>query len=723
MPTRLSFALLSLVLLSGLSCGGEDGGKKKPEVFDGEVGTVLFATQVPIGGLGTVVSTFANHQGSFEAAPRGGDLMLRYPDGTLRNLTREAGFGDAGEEQGANGIAVRGPVVHWDGNRALFAMAIGGPTEQFQRPESFWQLYEVTGLAKGETAVITKVEGQPEDFNNVSPAYGSDDAILFASDRPRNGERHHYPLLDEYESEPSTAGIYRIEDGSRALSLIEHAPSGVFNISVDTVGRVIFTKWDHLQRDQQGDSPGGVDTYQPYTYADESAAAATTDSMVGQETFPEPRSESDPAYDSALEPHRFNQFFVWEVNQDGTDEETLNHVGRQEWGGTFSEGSFRDDPTLGFRAPDLRRGSTIDLPDDGGAFQVRQDPTDPAWYLATVSQEFGTGSSGVIVLIEGDPEVNPEDMRVVPLTPYTEEANVPRDTGYYRNALRLGDGTYLAVHTDATGTLQNSGSNTAPNWNFEFRIKVLEANGDRYQAGATLTAGIERTVSWWSPDERASWSGLLWELDPVEVAPRARPPIRQSTLPDIEKAVFASAGVDPAELRTWLQERDLALLVSRNVTSRDRNDVQQPYLLTVPGGVSSADGNPAGHEVENIQFFQADYLRSYNNLREGRRPLARPMHGADLLSNEGGPEGSAAIGADGSMAAFVPARRALAWQLVDPSDEPVVRERNWISFAPGEIRVCASCHGINKLDHQGKPVPENPPAALGDLLSRWKTLN
>lgn len=42
--------------------------------------------------------------------------MIRYPDGTLRNLTRDAGFGD-GVQQGANAIAVREPSVHWSGNR------------------------------------------------------------------------------------------------------------------------------------------------------------------------------------------------------------------------------------------------------------------------------------------------------------------------------------------------------------------------------------------------------------------------------------------------------------------------------------------------------------------------------------------------------------------------------------------------------------------------------
>lgn len=715
-----SVSLLLAGLLALSSCGDSD--KKKEEVFDGELGSLLFVTQVPIGGLGSIVGTFNNHTGSIESALRGGDLMIRYPNGELRNLTREAGFGEVGEFQTGNAIAVREPTVHWSGNRALFSMVIGGALEQFDRSVAHnWQIYEVDGLAQGETATIRKIAGQPETFNNVSPIYGSDDAILFASDRPRNGEMHHYPTLDEYESMASNVGIYRLyEEGE--LTLIEHSPSGVFNLSLDSHGRVIFTKWDHLQRDQQGDNESVAADFRPVTHADESANAATSTALEGAESFPEPRTEADPGYDSAIEPHRFNQFFVWEVNQDGSEEETLNHVGRQEWGGSFTEGSIKDDEALGFRAPNLVRRNQLDLPDDGGAFQVRQDPTDPVWYVATNAQEFATGSAGQVVLLEGDPEVNPEDMRVLPLTPDPEEASVPEDTGYFRNPLRMTDGTYVAVHTDATGNLENDGSREAPDWNYDFRIKVLEADGDRYRAGANLTEGIQRTLQWWTPDEMASWSGTLWELDVVEVAPRERPPLRASILPDIEKTIFDDEGVNPDELRGWLAERDLAMVVSRNMTSRDRNDVQQPYRLSVPGGVSSAGSN-AGYDIDHIQFFQADYVRSYGgNIAAGRRVLARPMHGPDLITDTAGPEGSVAIGLDGSMAAFVPARRAMAWQLVAPDQSAVVRERNWISFGPGEIRVCASCHGINKEDHAGLGIPENPPEALRDLLQTWKAL-
>ena len=92
---------------------------------------ILFVTQVPMQGdpFASRMSTFANHLPSMLALPRGGDLMIRYPDGTLRNLTKEAGYGMEGQ-QGANAIAVREPAVHWSGTKAIFSMVVGGPPQR-----------------------------------------------------------------------------------------------------------------------------------------------------------------------------------------------------------------------------------------------------------------------------------------------------------------------------------------------------------------------------------------------------------------------------------------------------------------------------------------------------------------------------------------------------------------------------------------------------------------
>ena len=112
---------------------------------------VMFVTQVPTAGdiFAGRLAAFANHMTDMTSVPRGGDLMIRYPDGSLRNLTKEAGFGMEGR-QGANAIAVREPTVHWDGKKAVFSMLVGAPTRQYEGINVRWQLYEVTNLAQGQ---------------------------------------------------------------------------------------------------------------------------------------------------------------------------------------------------------------------------------------------------------------------------------------------------------------------------------------------------------------------------------------------------------------------------------------------------------------------------------------------------------------------------------------------------------------------------------------------
>jgi hypothetical protein len=684
---------------------------------------ILFAAQVPVGGFGSMTSTFGNHLAGMEQAPRGGDLVIRYPDGALRFLTREAGFGNDGMQL-ANAIAVREPSVHWSGEKALFSMVVGAPTQRYQWATFNWQIYEVSGLAQGATATIRKIAGQPAGFNNVSPIYATDGRILFTSDRPPSGAAHHYPQLDEYESSPTVAGIYGLDEASGVLTLLEHAPSGAFSLSIDSFGRVIFTKWDHLQRDQQGDAPNTAATYQAFTYANEAANATTTTSLTGAEVFPEPRTQNDPAYSSVLSPHRFNHFFPWEMNEDGTAEETLNHIGRQELGGSYTEGSFAADPNLSYYTSPNLHANRLRIGGDGGLLHFREDPTRPGDFLTTNAPEFATASGGTLMRLTGAPSVNAESMVLTAVTPSGADAQVPAQTGYFRNPLPMTDGSLVAVHTPASGPLTNLGSTAAPNWSFAFRLKQLTLQGGFWAPGAALTgSGIQRTVSWWTPDVLATHSGVLWELDPVEVVARPVPAPRQATLPAVEAGVFGQAGVDVGTFRNYLKSNGLALIVTRNVTQRDRADRQQPFNLRVPGGVSSIGAAGTVYDVGYLQIFQADAVRGYGNPAQpkaGRRLLARPMHAPGASQVPGGPSGAVAIATDGSVAALVPAQRALSWQLTDPAGGGVVRERNWISFQSGEIRVCGSCHGVNTQSQTGLPDPSNPPAALESLLAAWK---
>src|SRR6516162_5920253 len=114
---RTSFVCLSL--LRGALAGLVQGAVPLPN-------PILFVTQVPVpGDFTSIGSTFGNQQGSSQSIARGGDLWIRYSDGSLKNLTQSAGYGVSGL-QGASSIAVREPSVHWSGTKALFSMVVGG---------------------------------------------------------------------------------------------------------------------------------------------------------------------------------------------------------------------------------------------------------------------------------------------------------------------------------------------------------------------------------------------------------------------------------------------------------------------------------------------------------------------------------------------------------------------------------------------------------------------
>lgn len=110
-------------------------------------------------------------------------------------------------------------------------------------------------------------------------------------------------------------------------------------------------------------------------------------------------------------------------------------------------------------------------------------------------------------------------------------------------------------------------------------------------------------------------------------------------------------------------------------------------------------------------------------------PSAQPAHDAavetrrdSLRGKEIGPDPHLSfICQKCSVAAFVPARRALSWQTAEGSGTPVVRERYWLTFQPGEVRLCSSCHGLNTRDQLGQPAPQHAPEALRELLRFWKS--
>ncbi len=712
--------LCSAVFLPALA---EAGGPTTPN-------PILFVTVYPIhADFATIGSTFANHMASVTQAGRGGDLYIRYPNGTLRNLTAEAGYGSTGVFvppndwggappppgfQDANAIAVRDPAVHWNGQKAVFAMAVGAAAQQYQVTQSLWQLYEVTGLEQGGTAVITAVPNQPTDANNIMPHYLSDGSLVFVSDRSRSGAAHLYPQLDEYESTPTPTGLWRLDPTTGDLRLLEHSPSGSFTPIVDSFGRIVFTRWDHLQRDQQADDPGS-NPYGAFDWAHEGATAPILGSRL--DIFPEPRQENAIPGVNGL---RFNHFFPWTLTQDGTDLEVLQHLGRHELHSYFNH-SFNTDPSL----TDFNPGNRTNPNSIENMFQIAEDPSTPGRYVGVDAPEFGTHAAGTIIAMQAGPTSNPDAIVVDYLTaPDTSP-------GHFRDPLVLSDGTLVAAHTFVQ-TSTGAGC-AAPGGDecYDFRLRTLAAGSPYMSADQPLTAGIVKSISFWDPDALVTYTGELWELHPVEVVARTSPPAPVPPIPAPELSAFSAAGVDPQVLQQWMADQNLALVVSRNVTTRDAADRQQPYNLKIAHSSTQTTGSPDTplREVAYLQFLQGDQIRGYTwggtEPRAGRRVLAREMHDPAAIDANGpttGPAGSVRLGDDGSMAAFLPAHRATTWQLTGPASSsftPVVRERYWLSFQPGEVRVCASCHGLNTEDQAGSAVPTNVPEALIELLQSW----
>ncbi len=386
-------------------------------VLAGPTNSILFVTQVPIpADFTSIGSTFGNQLPDTQACGRGGDLYIRYPDGTLKNLTRAAGYGRWGS-QATNGIAVRQPSVHWSGQKAIFSMVTTTPKYQFDYSTVYyWQLYEITNFTDpNATPVITKVPNQPTNFNNVAPIYGSEDQIIFTSDRPRNGEAQLYPQLDEYEEAPTVTGLWSLQPTNGYLFMVNHTPSGAFSPTIDSAGRIVFSRWDHLQRDQQADTDfiNGYITYGAFNWSDESPSSYPTTNLT--EIYPEPRSvRTDLLAGTGLFGDEFNQFFPWAIDQDGTDEETVNHVGRHEIGGSYASASFTNDPNIYDLYDYAVNYNTNTI---NNFLQVREDPNTPGLFYGVDAPEFASHGGGQIVSITGATNINAFYMRINYLTP------------------------------------------------------------------------------------------------------------------------------------------------------------------------------------------------------------------------------------------------------------------------------------------------------------------
>ncbi len=701
--------------------------------------SVLFVSQVPMPGddvaRATITSSFANHLPTTAAAPRGGDLMLMSPTGVLRNLTLEAGYGSTGANgfQDANAIAVRDPAVHWSGGKAVFSMAIGAPAQPNGIETAQWQLYEVSGLGSGQTASIVKVANQPP-FNNIQPNYLSDGSLVFVSDRPRNGAAQLYPINDEYRGQPANSGLWRLDPASGDLRLLEHTPSGSFTPIVDSFGRIAFVRWDHLVQDINHTSPTPM--FGVFDYASEAANAAT---QTAVELFPEPITAVPNSNVNSFE---INQFFPWTINQDGSREETVNHIGRHELRLGLPRTFTNDASLINFIAATSGRTNVNPI---FNFFQLREDPVVHGRYVGIDATEFGTHASGQIVALNAAQNgvlSNAHDMTIQYVTNRATQsiASNANNIGHFRDPLPMSDGTTATEGTLLAAFSPTPGAEPSPTAAaiYQFRLTRLSKNRSASNDAlntTNLTGGIAKSVSYYVGATLTAYSGNLWELQPVEVYAHAAPvAMTEPALATPEQNAFTAAQVAESDMRAFLQAQGLALLVIRNVTSRDGADRQQPFNLHVPNGTQTLGDNGTLYDIDEVQFFEADQVRGFGtpaNPLPGRRTMTRYLN--DVQAQRFNPTGALnpgaqPIAADGSVALFVPARRAMAWQSLTPAagsatlgpNTPVVRERYWIEYQAGEIRACDGCHGVNTTNQAGLPASSNTPQALIDLLNWWR---
>ncbi len=714
---------------------------------------IVFVTQPPIprelnssvsNTFLSVVTIFGNHLADTAHAARGADLWLLMTNHGLVNLTRKAGFGTNGIQHGV-GIGVRDPAIHWDGTKVLFSMVVGSPSNAADTTPFFWQLYEITNLAQviadtNTKPAIVAVANQPTNCNNVTPTYATDGRIIFMSDRPYKNQTHLYPQLDEYKGRPTVAGTYSLDPVTGDLKMLSHLASGAFNPFIDSFGRLIVTRWDHLSQDPNAASDRlHRQTNGSINFLSESIDALTSTNIL--ENFPEPRNfDTNSLAQLGVSGNGFNMFLPWTLDQDGGNEEILNHVGRHELSLAMVQSFTNDSNLVTFTNLATRAASGVVSANTnllGGLFQIKEDPRTNGLYWGVAAQDIsifgGNHAGGQILTLSGGMGLNPTGMVVRYITP-TNGAIGPSSLGLYRNPLPMSDGTLIAAFTDTPTSVNfgwdtNLGTASMPVSMYHFRLYTLTNNTALWTTNQLLTAGINVTAIYWDGSTLVTNSATQWELQPVEVRSRPIPFPQKSSATSIEQQVFAEENVDLPTFQADLAARELALVISRNVTARDAADKQQPYNLRIPNGTNSIANAGKVYDITHLQYLQADYLRGYTyntpDIQPGRRILATPMHDATAFNytstQVNPPIGGTELMSDGSQATILPANRAVTWQLTGTNNESVVKERYWISFRPGEVRTCANCHGINDKDQIGRPPPSNPPLALRQLLRLWRT--
>lgn len=130
------------------------------------------------------------------------------------------------------------PDLSWDGKTVVFAWS-SGKKEKWD-PDGRFNIFKVGVDGSGLTRLTN--EGMFDDFD---PCWLPDGRIVFMSTRRHGYGRCHGRPVPAFT-------MYSMKDDGNDLIAIDYHETNEFHPSVDNVGRLVYTRWDYVDRDHNG---------------------------------------------------------------------------------------------------------------------------------------------------------------------------------------------------------------------------------------------------------------------------------------------------------------------------------------------------------------------------------------------------------------------------------------------------------------------------------------
>ena len=290
----------------------------------------------------------------------------------------------------------------------------------------------------------------------------------------------------------TTTGLWSLDPVSGSLFQLDHNLSGDFSPSLDSFGRLLLTRWDHLERDQETDAD--VLFFNPRKFCTLnyiSEAITATRLLTNAEVFPESRpARTDELANTDLVGYHMKEFLPWTINEDGTRPETNNHIGRHEFLFRIPP-MFTDDLNL----KPLNPAAMFNTTRITKFLLLKEDPAHPGTYSGTDVYE-GTHAAGQIISMTAPPGLDADQISLNYVThreTYTVSNSVDANyTGHYRDPLPLSDGQLLASHTWTVGNDYNIGTAASPMSRYGFRLDEIahRAGIDAIHQGPTFDSQL-----------------------------------------------------------------------------------------------------------------------------------------------------------------------------------------------------------------------------------------